>query len=225
MLEPSYYFNYPDNAFWKGLFKSTLNVLEVLKNLSGYLENQNLGKIDVVIPEGVYLENAKTISIGEGTVIEPGVYIKGPAWIGKNCQIRCGAYIRGNVIIGDGAVVGHDTEVKHSILLPRAHAAHFNYVGDSILGSDTNLGSGVACANFRLDQGEISVEIEGEKVLTGFKKLGLILGDRSQIGCNSVTSPGTLIGKDVLCPSTITIKGTIPSKAKIRLQKIYSIEV
>jgi NDP-sugar pyrophosphorylase family protein len=186
---------------------------EVVQKLPIHLKNLNLGKIEVKIPEGVFLEHPELISIQEGTVIERGAYIKGPCFIGKNCQIRSGAYLRGGVWVGEGAVVGHGTEIKNSILLERAHAAHFNYVGDSILGVDSNLGAGVKCANFRLDGKEISVQLDQKKIKTGLVKLGLILGDGSQIGCNSVTSPGTLIGKEVFCYPCIHIKGWIPSNS------------
>lgn len=220
MKEPNYFFS-------TDLFSSITEVpfvWDLLKNLSTYLEKQPLGKKEVLIPEGVFMENPHLISIGKGTVIESGAYIKGPALIGENCQIRSGAYLRGNVLMEEGAVVGHATEVKNSILLARAHAAHFNYVGDSILGVDSNLGAGVICANFRLDQGEISVFVEGIKINTGLRKLGLILGDGSQIGCNSVTSPGTLIGKQVLCHPCMHIKGFIPSGSKLQLKQTYIIE-
>lgn len=223
MFDINEYFSLQDLPF-SPLFKNIDSIWDVLKKLSDYLEKQNFGKIEASIPLGVYLENKEKIFIEKGTVIEPGVFIRGPVWIGKNCQIRHGAYIRGDVILGDNVVVGHDTEIKQSILFPRAHAAHFNYIGNSILGSDTNLGAGVKCANFRLDQQEIFVRINGEKIKTGLKKMGLILGDRSQIGCNAVTNPGTLIGKDVQCPPCLNIGGTIPSKSKIKSQQIYTVE-
>jgi UDP-N-acetylglucosamine diphosphorylase / glucose-1-phosphate thymidylyltransferase / UDP-N-acetylgalactosamine diphosphorylase / glucosamine-1-phosphate N-acetyltransferase / galactosamine-1-phosphate N-acetyltransferase len=223
MLATSEYFSPQDWPFFS-LFEESETIFTVLKKLSHYLEKQNTGKIEALIPSGVFLENPEAIFIGKGTVIEPGAYIRGPVWIGKDCEIRHGAYVRGQVILGDGVVIGHGTEVKNSILFPKAHASHFNYIGDSILGANTNLGAGVKCANFRLDQEEISVLIEGKKIKTGLRKMGLILGDRSQIGCNCVTNPGTVIGKDVLCAPCINISGTIPHKTKIKSQKTYTVE-
>lgn len=222
MLHPYYYFSF-ESTLLASLFEEDM-VLDVLKKLSSYFKKQKLGKIDISLPENVYLENPHLISIGEGTIIEPGVYIKGPVIIGKNCEIRHGAYIRENVILGDEVVIGHNSEIKHSILLPRSHVAHFNYVGDSILGSDTNLGAGVICANFRLDGKEIFIRLKEKKEGTGLRKLGVILGDGSKIGCNSVINPGTLIGKDVLCPAGIVLSGSISSKARIISQRMYSIE-
>ena len=221
MRDPKYYFSVESFPLFQGIE----SVWDALANLSSYLKGLKLGVIEIKIPEGVYLENPHLISIGKGTVIEPGVYIKGPALIGKNCQIRQGAYIRENVILEDGAIVGHSTEVKHSILLKKAHAAHFNYVGDSILGQECNLGSGTACANYRLDQGKVHVWIDGARIETGLHKLGVILGDRSQIGCNSVTSPGTLIGKDVLCYPCMHIQGSIPSNSKRKLKQQFTQDI
>ena len=170
---------------------------EALLKLIQYLESQKLGKIECPIPDGVYLVNPEQISIGKGTVVEPGALIKGPCLIGRDCEIRHGAYIRGGVLTGDRCVIGHATEVKGSILLDDVHAAHFNYVGDSILGNRVNLGAGVKLANVRLDEREVK---------TGLKKLGAILGDETQIGCNAVTNPGTVMGKGSLGYPCMVIK-------------------
>lgn len=178
----------------KGLLKEKEPVWSPLYAILSFLEKA-VFKIEVEIPEGVFLRDKEKIGIGEGTILEPGVYIQGPALIGKNCKISHGAYLRGGVILGDGCVVGHSSEIKHSILLKGAHATHFTYVGDSILGSRVNLGAGVKCANLRLDRHEISLFANGIKYATGLKKMGAIIGDDSQIGCNCVINPGTLIRK------------------------------
>ncbi len=219
MLSASYYFDAGD---FSDLLEDNTPVWDALKKIPAYLQSKTLGKIETNIPEGVFLENPELISIGKGSVIEPGVYIKGPVLIGENCKVLHGAYIRENVILGDGAVVGHSTEVKNSLLLPGAHAAHFNYVGDSILGRNSNLGAGVKCANMRFDKKNVTVEIEKKKVDTGLKKMGLILGNNSQVGCNAVTSPGTLIGKEVFCYPCSHVSGSIPSHTRVKTQEINS---
>lgn len=215
MLDPKYYFS----NLSLPLFEGIPVVWDALKHLPSFLKTLELGKIEIKLPDGVFLENPELIFIGEGTTIESGSYIRGPTYIGKNCEIRQGAYLRGNVFLEEGALVGHCTEVKNSIFLKGAHAAHFNYVGDSILGEKSNLGAGVKCANFRLDQSEIGVWIDEKKVMTGLRKLGVILGDRSQIGCNSVTSPGTLIGQDVACYPCMHIQGSIASRSLRKLKQ------
>jgi NDP-sugar pyrophosphorylase family protein len=147
------------------------------------------------------------IRIGKGVLIEPGALIKSPTIIGDQTEVRHGAYIRGNCLIGRNCVVGHVTEVKNSIFLDGAKAGHFAYLGDSILGNQVNLGAGTKLANLRFIKGEIAVSTPGGQVKTGLRKLGAILGDHAQTGCNSVTNPGTLLGKkSMVIPNT-----TVPS--------------
>ena len=189
---------------------------EALPKIVDYLKNYPLGKINVKVPLTAHLVNPESITIGEGSIVEPGAFIRGPCLIGKNCTIRNGAYIRGNFIAGDGCVIGHDTEVKNSIFLQNVHAAHFAYVGDSVLGNGVNLGAGVKCANLKLDRGLVSIYFEHKKVCTGLKKFGAILGDETQIGCNVVTNPGTLMGKAVHCHPCINPGGFIPSKTTVK---------
>ncbi len=191
-------------------------VWEAVSALSSYIHSLKLGVIQTDIPQGVYLENAELISIGEGTLIEPGVYIKGPCVIGSRCILRQGAYVREDVLIGNGCVIGHATELKHSILFDDVAAAHFNYVGDSIVGNKVNLGAGAKCANVRLDNSPISFYLEGKKIETGLRKLGAIVGDGVHIGCNAVTSPGTLIGKGACIYPCLHVKGYIAQKTLIK---------
>ena len=147
------------------------------------------------------------IYLGKGTVVEPGALIKGPTIIGHNTEIRQGAYIRGNCLIGDRCIVGHATEVKTSIMLDGAKAGHFAYIGDSILGGGVNLGAGTKLANLKIIDVEMKLRIEGKIYKTGLRKLGAILGDRTETGCNSVTSPGTLLGKGSLVYPCVNVPG------------------
>jgi acetyltransferase-like isoleucine patch superfamily enzyme len=193
-----------------------LPVWQALDQLSAYFKQIPLGQIDIDIPTHAHFVNPELISIGKGTVIEPGAYIQGPAIIGANCQIRQGAYIRGSLVAGDGCVIGHDTEVKNSILLNRAVAAHFAYVGDSILGNRCNLGAGVKCANLKLDKGPISLKVGETRVETHRRKLGLILGDFGQVGCNAVTNPGTLLAPHSICYPSLNIGGVFLKKTHLK---------
>jgi bifunctional N-acetylglucosamine-1-phosphate-uridyltransferase/glucosamine-1-phosphate-acetyltransferase GlmU-like protein len=166
------------------------------------------------------------ICVGEGTVVEPGALIKGPTIIGNNTEVRQDAYVRGNCLIGNGCVVGHTTEVKTSIMLDGAKAGHFAYIGDSILGNDVNLGAGTKLANLKIVDVEMKLKIEGRTYETGLKKLGAILGDRVETGCNSVTSPGTLLGKASLIYPCVNVPGGFyPSRSVIgiRTKKVLSI--
>lgn len=214
-LHSSYFFNYSEFAH-SVLFKNDPFPWLVLQNLASYFETLPLGQIEGTISPQAYLINPEQISIGEGSIVEAGAYIQGPCVIGKNCIIRHGAYIRGNVLTGDKCIIGHDSEVKHSILLDRCQAPHFAYVGDSILGNGVNLGAGTKCANFKLNHATINLHIMNQRIPTQMRKLGAIIGDQSQIGCNTVTNPGTLIGKEVWCYPCLNVEGFVPSRSMIK---------
>jgi len=150
----------------------------------------------------------KQIAIGKGVLIEPGTYIREPTIIEDCTEIRQGAYIRGYCIFGKRCVVGHTTEVKHSIFLNDAKAGHFAYLGDSILGNEVNLGAGTKFANLRFIAGNVSIRAEKKTIDSGLRKIGAILGDGAQTGCNSVTNPGTIMGrKCALMPNTTAPSG------------------
>ncbi|MCB1111585.1 MAG: UDP-N-acetylglucosamine diphosphorylase [Chlamydiales bacterium] len=206
----------PDNLFdlkgfeHKSVFDNCSYAWEVLPKISDYLSNYPLGKIECDIPDGVIIIDPHLVSIGTETVLEPGSYIKGPCIIGKGCFVRHGAYIRGNLIAGDRCVIGHTTEVKNCIMMNHAQAAHFAYLGDSVLGNNVNLGAGTKCANLKLDNRSVSVYLNGERVDTGLRKFGAILGDSVQTGCNCVTNPGTIMGKGACCYPCTNFGGYIP---------------
>lgn len=202
------------------IFENLNYAWEALSKINDYLNACPLGKIEVDIPSSVHLINPHQISIGAHSIIEPGAYIQGPCVIGTHCQIRHGAYIRGQVLTGDYCIIGHDTEIKNSILLNHAKAAHFNYVGDSILGNRVNLGAGVKCANFKLIGDSVVIRFKKGGVNYRFDtqlcKLGAIIGDGSQLGCNSVTNPGTILGRDAMIYPCLNIGGYIPDKKKVK---------
>ncbi len=145
-----------------------------------------------VSPQAV-LEGA--VYVAEGAEVGPFAYIQGPAFIGPGAEVRHGAFIRGSVFVGAKAVVGHTTEVKGSIFFDHAKAGHFAYVGDSILGNDCNLGAGTKLANLKLKGDEVKVlhPETDEKIGSGLRKLGGLVGDNAQTGCNSVLSPGSIL--------------------------------
>lgn len=138
--------------------------------------------------------------------------IIGPAIIGRNTEIRPGAYIRGSVIIGDGAVIGNSTEIKNAIIFDGAQLPHYNYVGDSIIGYRAHMGAGAIISNFRLDHNNISIKSGEEKIDTGLRKMGVLLGDRAEVGCNSVVCPGSIIGRDCVIYPLSRITGILPEK-------------
>ncbi|MBF8264031.1 MAG: glmu1 [Parachlamydiales bacterium] len=187
-----------------------------LHHLNGYFQKFPFGSGVDKLPPHVHVEKPEQIWIGEGVVLEPGVYIQGPCILGAGCVVRHGAYLRGGVLCQKNCVIGHASEIKHSILLDGVQVAHLAYVGDSILGQRVNLGAGVKCANLRLDRREVTVFFEGKKLRTGLKKFGCVLGDGCQIGCNSVINPGTLLGALCACYPLINIHGIIPARTRIK---------
>jgi NDP-sugar pyrophosphorylase family protein len=157
------------------------------------------------------------IVIGAGTRIYPGAVIEGPIWIGRDVEIRPGAYLRGGIWIGDGCVVGASTEIKHSILLAGAKAPHLNYVGDSILGRDVNLGAGTILSNFRHDASEVRI---GRRIGTGRRKLSAVLGDGVLTGCNCVLHPGVVVGRGTqIYPGVQLRSGIYPEKSIVKLRQ------
>jgi bifunctional N-acetylglucosamine-1-phosphate-uridyltransferase/glucosamine-1-phosphate-acetyltransferase GlmU-like protein len=169
-----------------------------------------------VIMAGVVITGSR-ILLGKGVLIESGALIKEPVIIGDRTEVRQGAYLRGYCLVGKRCVVGHTTEVKHSIFLNDAKAGHFAYLGDSILGGDANLGAGTKFANLRFLPGNVQVKTENGTIDSGLRKFGAILGDRAQTGCNSVTNPGTMIGREgILMPNTTAPSGYHPAGTVIR---------
>jgi NDP-sugar pyrophosphorylase family protein len=160
---------------------------DALKKLKSYLA-ANLKPANHAKIEGQAFVGPN-VFIGEGTEIEDGAMIKGPAIIGRNCKIRHNAYIREDVIIGDECVIGNSCEFKHSLLFNGAQVPHFNYVGDSILGHRAHLGAGVKISNV---------------------KLGALLGDFTDIGCNAVLNPGTVIGRGSIIYPNVCWRGVLP---------------
>ncbi len=160
------------------------------------------------------------IVICRGTRIHPSVVIEGPVFIGQDVEIRPGAYIRGGCWIGDRCVVGANTELKRALLFPHAKAPHLNYVGDSILGADVNLGAGTILSNFRHDGGAIHIPVEGGRLDTGRRKLGAILGDGVLTGCNCVLHPGTVVGRGTqIYPGVQLRPGIYPAQSIVKLRQ------
>jgi len=163
------------------------------------------------------------VFIGEGTVVEDGAMIKGPAIIGKNCEIRHNAYIRDNVIIGDNCLVGNSCELKSALLFNHAVVPHFNYVGDSILGFKAHLGAGVKLSNFKVTSGSVAVEVNGKRLDTKLRKFGALLGDNTDVGCNAVLNPGSIIGRGSVIYPNINWRGVLA--ANMIAKNIGSLEI
>lgn len=152
--------------------------------------------------------------IDEGTVVEANAVIQGPAWIGRGTTVRSNAYLRQNVIAGNDSILGNACEFKNCVLFNKVEIPHFNYVGDSLLGHRAHLGAGVICSNVRLDRQPVRVcDAEGAIHKTGLQKFGAIVGDRTEVGCNSVLSPGSLLGRDGIIYPNTSWRGFLPASS------------
>lgn len=201
----------------RSLFDKVANVWEALPLISSYLQFRLKPAIRGRQIGRPFISNA--VYIGEGTTIEQGAMVKGPAWIGNNCQIRSGCYIRENVIVGNDAILGNSCEFKNCIVFDGAQVPHFNYVGDSILGHKAHLGAGVILSNVRLDSGEVIVRDSDAATSSGLKKFGAIIGDRAEVGCHAVLSPGSLIGRDTVIYPGVQWRGVLPAGAMVKLRQ------
>lgn len=187
--------------------------------------------IGQVMP-GAYVSD-RPVFIGEGARIEPGAYVHGPAYIGDGVVVRHGAFVRENVILLPGAILGHASEAKNSLFLPHAAAPHFNYVGDSVLGHRVNLGAGTKLSNLGMlsekdrltgKRPSIHITINGTSYDTGLAKLGAILGDDAQTGCNAVLNPGCLVGRNSLVYANTSLrKGYYPANSIVKLRQTVEI--
>lgn len=186
---------------------------EVLARLDAFAADIPAVLRGVVHPTAVLTGN---VYVAEGARVGPHAYIEGPAWLGSHAEVGHGAYLRGNVVLAPKAKVGHATEVKRSVFLPGAAAPHFNYVGDSVLGSGVNIGAGVKLANFRALEG--TVKIDGFD--TGLRKLGAMLGDEVSMGCNAATAPGTVIGPRTAVYQGAMLRGVYPADTVVKLRQV-----
>ncbi|MCL5010530.1 MAG: hypothetical protein M1289_02915 [Patescibacteria group bacterium] len=191
-----------DSFRFKEIFDHTAFPWEALSKINSYIKRITAFKLR---PNH---KKFPDVFVGEGTRLEEGVLISGPALIGKNCVIGHGALIRGGCILGDNVHIGHACEIKHSIFLDNAVSAHLNYVGDSVIGSFVNIAAGAVLANLRLDKKNIAVYPGKDKRIdTNLKKFGAIIGDGSNIGVNAVLNPGTILGKNTIVYPLSFVKG------------------
>lgn len=195
------------------------------EGLDQVLAAQPSEAIEIRISPDVHLAGDR-IAIGTGTIIHPGVVIEGPVRIGRDVVIRPGAFVRGGNWIGDGCIVGANTELKRAVLLDGARAPHLNYVGDSILGRGVNLGAGTILSNFRHDGAQVEIPLQASRAQTGRRKLGAILGDGVLTGCNCVLHPGVVVGTETqLYPGVHLRAGVYPAHRVIKLrQQIQVVE-
>ncbi len=234
MLTPPDFFDLSADLLLPQLFADCAYIWDILPQLGKHvsrLTNDTQTIAGEVMP-GAYLSD-RPIFIGAGARIEPGAYVHGPAYIAPGAVVRHGAFVRENVIMLSGSILGHASEAKNSLLMPHAHAPHFNYVGDSILGNDVNLGAGTKLSNLSMlsekdaatgTRPSIIINIDGQLYDTGIAKMGAILGDGAQTGCNAVLNPGSLVARGTMVYANLSLrKGYYPPYSLIKLRQTVEI--
>ena len=191
-----------------GLLSETVHPYEALPKIGAYI--MELGK---TLSPSRFTQQGKDIWIAKSATVAPTACLNGPLIIDEGAEIRHCAYIRGNAIIGKNTVVGNSTEVKNSILLDEAKAPHYNYVGDSILGYKAHMGAGSITSNVKSDSSLVEVHYGAQKMRTGLKKFGAILGDEAEIGCNTVLNPGSIVGREATVYPLSSIRGYVPNQS------------
>ncbi len=158
----------------------------------------------------------ENIWIAKSARIAKSAYIGAPSIIGENTEVRHCAFIRGSALIGDSAVIGNSVELKNCIISDGAQIPHYNYVGDSILGYRAHMGAGSVTSNVKSDKTPVCVKLDGERLETGLKKFGAVLGDFAEIGCGAVLNPGSIIGRRSSVYPQVSLRGVIPPDSIVK---------
>lgn len=194
-----------DETIARDIFNDVEFPWEVLAKIGDFIIA--LGK---TLPEDEYELRGDNIWIAKSAKIADNVSITGPCIIGKGTEVRPGAFIRGKAIVGENCVVGNSTELKNVILFNNVQVPHYNYVGDSILGYKSHMGAGSITSNVKSDKTNVTIKYKGDIIETGLKKMGAILGNYVEVGCNSVLNPGTIIGSNTNIYPLSMVRGYVP---------------
>lgn len=186
------------------LFKDVVYPFEALPHIGEFIL-----KLGQSLSEDEFEKIGENIWISKTAVVAPSASITGPCIIDSDAEVRHCAFIRGNAIIGKGAVVGNSTELKNVVLFDKVQVPHYNYVGDSVLGYKAHMGAGAITSNVKSDKTLVTVKMCDEKIETGLKKFGAILGDEVEVGCGSVLNPGTIIGKKTQIYPLSSVRGVV----------------
>ncbi|MDE5764474.1 MAG: UDP-N-acetylglucosamine pyrophosphorylase [Ruminococcus sp.] len=160
-----------------------------------------------------YISPSENVWIHKTAVVAPSAYIGSPCIIGANTEIRHCAFIRGSALVGENCVVGNSVELKNVIIFDNVQTPHYNYVGDSILGYKSHMGAGSITSNVKSDKTNVTIKSGNVHIETGIKKIGAMLGDFVEVGCNSVLNPGTIVGRNSNIYPTSCVRGVVPEKS------------
>ncbi len=193
------------------LFEGVAYPWEVLPRIHDFIL-----ELGAKLPAERFEKRGEDIWVAKSAKVAPTACLNGPLIIDEEAEIRHCAFIRGNAIVGKGAVVGNSTELKNVVLFNKVQVPHYNYVGDSVLGYKAHMGAGSITSNVKSDKTLVTVKGQGEDgdfvIETGLKKMGAMLGDQVEVGCNSVLNPGTVIGRESNVYPTSCVRGVIPAR-------------
>ena len=202
-----------DQTIAKDIFNGVTYPWEVLPKISSFIL-----ELGATLSEDEYEKRGEHVWVAKSAKVAPTAFINGPAIIGKDAEVRHCAFIRGNAIVGEGAVVGNSTELKNVILFNKVQVPHYNYVGDSILGYKSHMGAGSITSNVKSDKKLVVVKAGEEKIETGMKKFGAMLGDEVEVGCGSVLNPGTVVGNHSNIYPLSSVRGFVPANSIYKKQ-------
>ena len=197
-----------DQTIAKDIFNGVTYPWEVLPKISNFIL-----ELGATLSEDEYEKRGENVWVAKSAKVAPTAFINGPAIIGKDAEVRHCAFIRGNAIVGEGAVVGNSTELKNVILFNKVQVPHYNYVGDSVLGYKSHVGAGSITSNVKSDKKLVVVKAGEEKIETGMKKFGAMLGDEVEVGCGSVLNPGTVVGNHSNIYPLSSVRGFVPANS------------
>ncbi len=195
-----------DETIAVDIFEDTQFPWEVLPLIKDFIL-----KLGQTLSPDEYEKHGDDIWIAKSAEIAPTASITGPCIIDKNTEVRHCAFIRGSALVGKNCVVGNSTELKNVLLFNNVQVPHYNYVGDSILGFKSHMGAGSITSNVKSDKTKVTLSYKGDNISTGLKKMGAVLGDFVEVGCNSVLNPGSIIGKNTNVYPLSMVRGYIPA--------------
>ena len=202
-----------DQTIAKDIFNGVTYPWEVLPKINNFIL-----ELGATLSEDEYEKRGENVWVAKSAKVAPTAFINGPAIIGKDAEVRHCAFIRGNAIVGEGAVVGNSTELKNVILFNKVQVPHYNYVGDSVLGYKSHMGAGSITSNVKSDKKLVVVKAGEEKIETGMKKFGAMLGDEVEVGCGSVLNPGTVVGNHSNIYPLSSVRGFVPANSIYKKQ-------
>lgn len=197
----------------KPLLESVVYPWEALPKIADFIR-----RLGAALPPEEYERRGEDVWVAKSARVFDSAYLHGPCIIGPETEVRQCAFVRGSALVGAGCVVGNSTELKNVILFDSVQVPHYNYVGDSVLGYKSHMGAGAITSNIKADRTPVEVRVGSGRIETGLKKIGAMLGDHVEIGCNSVLNPGSVVGRNTNVYPLSMVRGFVPANSIYKRQ-------